>query len=145
MSNSSKARDKAFQYHSTGFHCAEAVSKAVMEIYGITSKDIPKVASAFGAGIGRTKQDLCGGLAGAFIAIGALYGRTDVGTDWTDVAESAAKLRKKFIQEYGSTNCAAILEAFGPQENMMRCKQLSGEIAKMVVDILPEKDNLQKE
>jgi len=48
---------KAFNYHKAGFHCAEAVSKAVVETYSQgTSQDIPKVATAFGGGvIGRRK------------------------------------------------------------------------------------------
>ena len=139
------AKNMAFQYHCAGFHCAEAVLKAVLEIHGGTSEDIPRAATAFGSGIGRSKQEICGGLSGAFIAIGTLHGRTHAGMDWTYVSELAAKLRKKFIQEYGTTNCGTLLEAFGPQENMMRCKQLSGEIAKMAVDILSTEDKLQEE
>ena len=40
---------KAFDYHDAGFHCAEAVSKAVVETYGQgMSQNIPMVATAFG-------------------------------------------------------------------------------------------------
>ena len=56
---------KAFDYHKAGFHCAEAVSKAVVETYRqVTDQDIPKVATAFGGGVGRTHQDICGALTG---------------------------------------------------------------------------------
>ena len=56
---------RALDYHKAGFHCAEAVSKAVVEIHdqGIC-RDIPKVATAFGGGVGRTHQDICGALTG---------------------------------------------------------------------------------
>ena len=129
----------ASEYHNSGFHCAEAVSKAIIEVFGDSSStDIPKIATAFGGGVGRTKTDLCGALAGAFIAIGHLYGRTEPRADWTDASELAAKLKQRFEQVHRTTNCGALLSTFGPQENMMRCKQLSGEVARMLADIIDE-------
>jgi C_GCAxxG_C_C family probable redox protein len=129
----------AFEYHKSGFHCAEAVSKAIIEAYGNGSgHDIPKVATAFGGGVGRTSQEICGALTGGIIALGYLFGRSEPGADWTDAAESAAKLRLRFVQAHGTTNCGALLATFGPQENMMRCKQLSGEVAGILADIIAE-------
>ena len=128
---------KAFDYHNSGFHCAEAVSKAVIETYGQgMSQDIPKVATAFGGGIGRTHQDICGALTGGLIALGCLFGRNEPGADWTDAYELAAELKHRFVREHGTTNCGVLLETFGPQENMIRCKQLSGEVASMLGAIL---------
>jgi len=131
---------KAFDYHKAGFHCAEAVSKAVFETYnqGI-SQDIPKVATAFGGGVGRTHQDICGALTGGVIALGCLFGRSESGADWTDAYELAAELRRRLVLEHGTTNCGALLATFGPQENMIRCKRLSGEVASMLVEILEER------
>ena len=131
---------KAFDYHNSGFHCAEAVSKAVVETYGQgMSQDIPKVATAFGGGIGRTHQDICGALTGGVIALGCLFGRNEPGADWTDAYELAAELTRRFVRELGTTNCGALLETFGPQENMIRCKRLSGEVASMLGAILEER------
>jgi C_GCAxxG_C_C family probable redox protein len=141
MERNSKVSRMAFEYHKEGFHCAEAVSKAFMEVYGDgASHDIPKVATAFGGGVGRTKHEICGTLAGAIIALGYLFGRTEPGADWTDASRLAAKLKQRFVQEHGTTNCGALLATFGPQENMMRCKQLSGEVAGMLADIIDEHD-----
>ena len=143
MGKNSQASKTAFEYHKSGFHCAESVSKAIMEVYGSKiSHDIIKVATSFGGGLGRTKQDICGGLAGAIIAIGFLYGRSEPGADWTLASDLAAELRKRFVQNHGTTNCGILLEAFGPQENMMRCKQLSGEVAGILADILEEHKKL---
>lgn len=137
MQQDSGADEKAFEYHKSGFHCAEAVSKAITEVYGNgTCRDIPKVATAFGGGVGRTKQDICGALTGGIIALGYLFGRSEPGADWTDVSELAAKLKRRFVLEYGSTNCGALLATFGPQEDMMRCKQLSGEVAGILAEII---------
>jgi C_GCAxxG_C_C family probable redox protein len=130
---------KAFDYHDSGFHCAEAVSKAVVETYGQgMSQNIPMVATAFGGGVGRTHQGICGALTGGVIALGCLFGRNEPSADWTDASELAAELKRRFVLEHGTTNCGAILATFGPQENMIRCKRLSGEVAGMLAEILEE-------
>lgn len=131
----------ASEYHKSGFHCAEAVAKAFMEVYGNgASKDIPKIATAFGGGVGRTKHEICGALAGGLIAVGYLFGRSEPEADWTEASELAAKLKQRFVQTHGTTNCGALLATFGPQENMMRCKQLSGEVAAMLAEIIDGHD-----
>ncbi len=130
---------KAFDYHNSGFHCAEAVLKAVVETYGPgISQDITKVATAFGGGVGRTHQDICGAISGGVIALGCLFGRNEPGSNWKDAYELAAELKRRFVLEHGTTNCGALLATFGPQENMMRCKRLSGEVAGMLAKILEE-------
>jgi C_GCAxxG_C_C family probable redox protein len=134
-----QSQKKAFEYHQSGFHCAEAVSKTIVENFGkYSSLDVPKVATAFGGGIGRSKDEICGGLAGAFIAIGFLYGRDKSDSNWDKTADLASKLRDKFIRKYGTTKCSILLESFGDQDNMMKCKKLSGEIAYMVADLIEE-------
>jgi C_GCAxxG_C_C family probable redox protein len=143
MQRKSSVGEKAFEYHKSGFHCAEAVLKSIIEAYGNDiGKDIPKAATAFGGGVGRTKQEMCGALTGGIIALGCLWGRSEPGVDWTDASELAAKLRERFIQEYETTNCGDLLAMFGPQENMMRCKQLSGEVAGMLADIINERNKV---
>lgn len=133
----SEAGKRAFEYHCAGFHCAEAVSRAIVEIHGgSAAQGIPRVATAFGGGVGRTKQEICGALAGGFIAIGLLYGRNEPADAWDAAADLAAELRSRFQQVHGTTTCGALLSAFGPQENMMRCKRLSGEVAAMLSEII---------
>ncbi len=131
------AGEKAFSYHCSGFHCAEAVSKAIIESYGDhTSKTIQQVATAFGGGVGRTNQEMCGALAGGLIGIGFLYGRTRPESDWDIASQFAAQLRTQFIIRFETTCCDSLLKRFGPQNDMMCCKQLSGEVADMLADIL---------
>lgn len=137
MDKKSRVSQMAFEYHKSGFHCAEAMAKAFMEVYGNGSDPaIPKVASAFGGGVGRTKQELCGALAGGFIALGYLHGRSETTDNWDELADMTSRLRQKFESEHGTTHCTVLLESFGPQENMMRCKQLTGEVAAMLAEIL---------
>ena len=133
------AAQRAFEYHSSGFHCAEAVSKAILETYAPKSfLDIPSLASAFGGGVGKTQQEMCGALAGSYIAIGGLLGRNQPGADWTEVSDMAFELRHRFVEKHRATQCGALLEKFGPQTNYARCKALSGEVAGMIADLLEE-------
>jgi C_GCAxxG_C_C family probable redox protein len=140
MQRHSKAGQAAFNYHNSGYHCAEAVSMAIIESYGSDNgRYLPNVATAFGGGVGRTKQEICGALSGGIIALGYLFGRSVPEADWTAVSNMAAKLKHRFVKAHGTTNCGALLATFGPQDNMMRCKQLSGEVAGMLVDIINER------
>jgi C_GCAxxG_C_C family probable redox protein len=135
-----RVEEKAFDYHCNGFHCAEAVSKAVTESFAAAPSDaIPRVATAFGGGIGRSFEDVCGALAGGIIAIGFLLGRSQPGADWRSAYESAAELRLRFFGSYGTTNCKELLSRFGEQTNMMECKRLSGAVAGMVAEIVQQR------
>jgi C_GCAxxG_C_C family probable redox protein len=102
-----------------------------------------RVATAFGGGIGRSYQEICGALTGGAIALGYLFGRSMAGDDWNTAAELAANLKQRFVREYGTTNCGALLASFGPQENAMRCKKLSGEVACMLADIIDKRHKME--
>jgi len=133
---------KAFGYHNGGFHCAEAVSKAIVEAYGKEpSSEIPRVASAFGGGAVMIFDGTCGALTGGLVALGYLYGRMEPGVEEAkkEVFQLAQELGERFVAELGASNCESILEKLGPQENMNKCKQLSGTAAGMLSDILEEK------
>lgn len=132
----------AFGYHSGGFHCAEAVSKAIVEAYGKeTSVEIPRVASAFGGGAVMTFDGTCGALSGGLVALGYLYGRMEPGAEAAkkEVFKLAQELGQRFVAEFGASNCNSVLENLGPQENFSECKKLSGTVAGMLSDILEEK------
>ena len=54
MDRIQKAQELAFGYHNTGFHCAEAVFKAIVEVYGNgNTRDLTRLGTAFGGGLGR--------------------------------------------------------------------------------------------
>jgi len=134
-----RAGSRALQLHQDGLHCAEAVFQAVMETSGASSDPlIPRSASCFGAGVGRTKEELCGALAGGLLAAGCLLGRDRIGQPWDAAAEAGAELRERFLGFYGATRCRDILEAMGPQENSHLCKRLSQSTASLVCETLNE-------
>lgn len=137
----SSVEQQTFHYFQSGFHCAEAISKAILEFHaGEQSAALPRIASGFGGGIGKSKEDVCGALSGGIIAIGYLYGRMNSDEDLQKVMEVSAEFRKRFIQEAGSTNCAVILQRFGDQENMTKCKRMTVRAAKILSDLLKERE-----
>lgn len=131
---------KAFDTYLTGYHCAEVVSKTITEAYANEpGTDIPKVASGFGGGIGRTFGDICGILSGGVIALSYLYGRNSPGENIKKTFELTAEWRKRFIEKVGFTQCPSILAKLGEQENMMKCKKLTAEMTGVLAELLEEK------
>ena len=121
---------KVFSYHDSGFNCAEAVFKAIVEtVNEADAKAMTKIASTFLVGVGGTHEELCGALSGGILVIGYLMGRTEPGIDIQPAKDMTAALRQCFIDKYGTTQCQALLDKLGPQENSMKCKRLTWELA----------------
>jgi C_GCAxxG_C_C family probable redox protein len=128
---------RAAELHAGGYNCAESVLVAVLEALGQpVDGPVPRVATCFGGGVGRTEEELCGALAGGLMAIGCASGRSRQGDNWDRCAETAAELRRRFALACGSTRCGEILASFGPGNTSPRCHALSGRTAALAVDVL---------
>lgn len=135
---------KAFDYFNTGFCCSEALSKTIIDCFAEKPDGYPvNVASAFCGGIGRTHIDVCGALTGAVIAVGYLYGRTEQGKDLSHACTIISEFRRQFLETFGSTNCAQILEKLGEQEKYIKCKQLTAKATGILSDILVQAKSKQ--
>jgi C_GCAxxG_C_C family probable redox protein len=144
--NKEQVEQRAFDLFQSGFNCAEAVSTAIVESHGSgAAKFTPNVATAFGGGIGGAKCETCGSLTGGVIALGWLFGRTVPGADKQDAYALAAQFRNRFLDSFGSTQCKDILSSFGQQENLSKCKHMTGVAAGILFDILQDdlKDRAQ--
>lgn len=100
----------ANHFEQQGYNCAQSVLLTMQEYYGIRSnKLIPKIATAFGGGIGKCGS-LCGALTGAIIAIGLKHGTN---TSILEEKEKAYKLAQKFYgqfaEECGSPFCRELV------------------------------------
>lgn len=136
-----QTEQRAFDLFQGGFNCAEAVSTAIVERFGSEAEYTPKASTAFGGGIGGTKCETCGALIGGVIALGWLFGRTVPGADKQDVYALATEFRNRFLDSFGSTQCKAILDAFGKQEDLLKCKRMTGAAAGILYDILQDEQN----
>lgn len=116
--------ETAAAYFGGGFHCGEAVAAAVLEGLGHVSTAAVSHATAFGGGLGRTFQEMCGALAGAAIVIGHLHGRKIPGQAWDLPAELGTEIREKFIERFGTTTCETLRRQFGEEQQMDQCRNL---------------------
>ena len=106
----SRFSEKAENNFKQGYNCAQSVLLTMREYYGIPrNRLIPKIATAFGGGIGR-RGSLCGALAGAIIAIGLKHGTN---TPILEKKEKAYKLAQEFyeqfVKEFGSPLCRELI------------------------------------
>jgi C_GCAxxG_C_C family probable redox protein len=99
----------ADSYVSQGFLCSESCLMALAKCQGVESPLVPRIATGFGAGIGRSGE-ICGAITGAVMGLGIKYGR-----DRVDPAGNqkpywySAELLKRFRAMYGETRCPALL------------------------------------
>lgn len=69
-------RQRARKNFSLGYNCAECVLEAVItNVETGLPRDVLKLATGFGGGVGLF-GDTCGAIAGAILAVGAVYGRS---------------------------------------------------------------------
>jgi C_GCAxxG_C_C family probable redox protein len=131
---------KTLHYHTSGYCCTEAIIKSITEFFSDESGNaIPKVGSGFCKGIGKTGEDLCGTVAGGVIALGYLSGRMKPDEDPAPVTANAATFRKRFLDKFGSTNCRELLDNFGEQVQMDKCRKMTAEASGIIADILSGK------
>ena len=89
-----------------------------------------KASSGFGGGIAGTTEDLCGGFTGGVLALGALLGRDKGLDDLKDCGLLVKELRKRFLKEFGSVNCGAILKGFNGAQKPFMCAKVTAKGAR---------------
>ncbi|MCU0519484.1 MAG: C-GCAxxG-C-C family protein [Anaerolineae bacterium] len=122
-----------------GFHCSEAVLMTLGPY--VTQPWNPaciRLATGFVAGMGGTRQDVCGALVGSVMVLGAAAGRNTVADDGR-LRRLVARCRDRFLDAFGTTQCGQIREAIieidgGPGT----CAPLAGQVAGMLWDQLVE-------
>ncbi len=103
-------QDIAADRFSHGCNCAQAVFLAYAPEVGINEGDALRIATAFGAGMGR-QQEVCGAVTGAYMVIGARYGMTEPGNTQAKEKTYAlvSEFAEKFREVHGSTICLDLL------------------------------------
>ncbi len=93
-----------------GFLCSESVLIALSRCLGVYSDIVPKMATGFGAGIGR-KGEVCGALAGGVMGLGLEFGRytAEEREDGRRPYWYATELVEGFHTRYGCIRCGDLL------------------------------------
>ena len=102
--------DSAVELMIAGGNCAQAVLCAFLEGHGLEKRTAMKLASGFGAGMGRN-QEVCGAVTGAVMVIGMKHGQER--PEDKEAKEKAyaltRELMERFRSEFGSCLCRDLL------------------------------------
>ena len=98
-----------------------------------------RMSSGFGGGVGGTREELCGALAGSVMLIGGLYGRTSL-PDSTDQAYTLVKeMRRRFIERWGTSTCGPIRDWAKSAANPSgTCDVIVAETARIILQLLSD-------
>jgi C_GCAxxG_C_C family probable redox protein len=94
----------------SGYNCSQSVLYAYCDELGFNKDLALKLASGFGAGMGR-KGEVCGAVTGGVIAIGLKYGR-GIEDDRSNTGEShrlTKDLMDRFEEKHGTYICRKLL------------------------------------
>ncbi|MFQ5645947.1 MAG: C-GCAxxG-C-C family protein [bacterium] len=96
--------EKAATRFNEGYNCAESVALAFQEAWGDREEIFPRMASAFGGGIGR-QGSVCGALIGGLLALNLKHGRRSLADEKLPLYNLAAEFYRRFEETAGSTLC----------------------------------------
>ena len=129
-------------YIEEGYHCSEAFIKGLGPLFSqIDVDNLTKYSSGFGGGLGMTKQNTCGLLAGGVMIISALLGRNELRCENKEddeidkrCQEICAEYRLRFLDKIKATRCCEI-RVMGYGSNGIPCSTLSREMAEVFINL----------
>jgi C_GCAxxG_C_C family probable redox protein len=137
----------AVEKFKAGYNCAQAVVFGFRDRTGAAHDSAFRAATGFGAGMGR-KQEVCGAITGALIALGLLHGRNE--GDGSDTQDRAYALVRKVMDEFaarhGSVLCSRLLDgcALGTPAGQERFRSEDMKNKKCVLFVATAADVLDK-
>lgn len=145
MNEKGKTIEASTSYFNAGFGCAEAVLMATAEYKGIASDLIPRIATGFCGGMGKT-DSVCGAVTGGILALSLVFGRDHADDDRQVLNSKIQEFIHGFKKEYGSTACTGLtgcnlstkegLQKFNDLNMHSRCTEFVGEATRRVLEIL---------
>jgi C_GCAxxG_C_C family probable redox protein len=102
-----KKSEKAVQCFNSGFNCSQAIFSVYGEQFGINTELALKIASGFGAGMGRLCET-CGAVSGAYMVISLKYGY--ISSDDKDGKEKTYSMIREFAKRFKERNQSTICE-----------------------------------
>lgn len=103
-------KEKARELFVEGYNCAQAVFGAFCDVMGMDEETALKMASSFGAGMGRMRE-VCGACSGMFMVCGVLYGYSDSKDQKAKTEHYALiqKMAEQFREKHGTIVCRELL------------------------------------
>jgi len=134
---SKEIRKKVYGHYESGFHCAEVITKTVLDMFSRKPHpEATRAASIFGGGIGGSTEELCGAFTGGVIALGYLLGRDAPGDNLRDAGALVKEFKSRFQTQFGTLKCRDLLFGFDEQENPLGCVKLTAETSVILANLL---------
>jgi len=96
-------------FRDEGYNCSQSVLLTMAEHWKCRNELIPKVATAFGGGMGRCGS-VCGALTGGLMAIGIKYGTNEPSPEKRSRAyKLAEELYHRFEKQNGTVMCRELI------------------------------------
>ncbi len=155
-------KQRARKNFSLGYNCPECVMEAVVALIDTgLPKDILKLSTGFGAGIGLY-GDTCGALVGAVMAVSTIHGRSSLPEgEGKEVLKKSKELLygkpglyrlfnqvpNRFKEKYGQTLCRELTSKWQKnwlqREHALFCREIITYSAEIAADlILSDKDEI---
>ena len=137
---------RAVDYFDEGYACAVSMLLVYAEQFELQEKDVVKIASCFGAGMGRLRKT-CGALTGATMVLGMAFGNTDPKDMKTklDAYEKVRDLFQNFEEKYNTSDCIELLKVKCTDEQIKKryhhkliCREVIETTQQLLDDILEE-------
>ncbi|RZI44525.1 C_GCAxxG_C_C family protein [Herbaspirillum sp. HC18] len=142
-----EARQAAEDAFANGLYCAESVVRALANAQGVESDLLPKIATAFCAGMSRMCGP-CGALTGAVMGVSLALGRSKPGESVKESYIATQKLIGEFEEKFGARNCDALLgcdlgtpegqAAFRENRLHERCKEYTATASEIAARLIGE-------
>jgi C_GCAxxG_C_C family probable redox protein len=103
-------REIAMDNFMKGYNCSQSIILAFADMLPGDEKDLLRMASSFGGGMGRLRE-VCGAVSGMFMVAGFLYGYDgpETGQVKADHYARIQELARRFEQEHVSIVCREML------------------------------------
>ena len=130
--------DDATEDFTTGFMCSETVLDVLNKHYGLQlSPDAIAMSTGFPYGFGNG-GNVCGAVAGATMALGKVFGRTEKGASTTQILQLVRELNEDVAKKYGNSICPDIIKdyKFADPDRKVHCTGLVHEVIKSFAKIM---------
>ena len=96
-------------FRDDGYNCSQSVLLTMFEHWNCKDELVPKVATAFGGGMGRCGS-VCGAVTGGLMAIGIMYGTNEPSAEKRSKAYDLARtFYRRFEKQNGSVICRELI------------------------------------
>ena len=95
-----------------------------------------RMANGFAGGMGRTRDELCGALAGGVILLGLLCGRERTGENDDRCQELVRRWRQGFRERFGTSDCLPIFHEVRLPGGLQNCAGITGDAAALLLGLI---------